>query len=114
MRTPTARTSIQAASAPSDAGSSRLWPAPTAITMKATSSPSRVRTHSDPERDDGGEDDGGQEVDGELVVARGHAPEVLEATEGSFDPPAIAVASLIVPDRTSARTSAWNDRYCPR
>jgi hypothetical protein len=35
-----------------------------------------VRTHSEPERDDGGEEDGGQKVDGELVVA---TPEVLEA-----------------------------------
>jgi hypothetical protein len=60
----------------------------------------RVGTHSDPERDDGSEDDGGQEVDGELVVACGNAPEVLEATEGSFDPPAIAVAPLVEPDRS--------------
>jgi hypothetical protein len=75
---------------------------------------SRVRTHSDPECDDGSEDDGGQEVDGELVIACGNTTKVLEATERSFDPPAIAVASLIVPDRTSARTSAWNDRYCSR
>jgi hypothetical protein len=74
----------------------------------------RVRTHSDPECDDGSEDDGGQEVDGELVIACGNTTKVLEATERSFDPPAIAVASLIVPDRTSARTSAWNDRYCSR
>jgi hypothetical protein len=58
----------------------------------------RVRTHSNPERDDGSEDDGGQEVDGELVVARGHAPKVLEAAERRFDPPAIAIAPLIVAD----------------
>src|SRR6266508_3741226 len=74
----------------------------------------RVRTHSDPESDDGSEDDGGQEIAGELVIACGNTTKVLEATERSFDPPAIAVASLIVPDRTSARTSAWNDRYCSR
>jgi len=58
----------------------------------------RVRTHSDPECDDGGEDDGGQEVEGELVIARGHAPEVLEATEGCFNPPAITIPPLIVAD----------------
>src|SRR6266508_3980203 len=74
----------------------------------------RVRTHSDPECDDGSEDDGGQEVDSELVIACGNTTKVLEATERSFDPPAIAVALLIVPDRTSARTSAWNDRHCSR
>jgi hypothetical protein len=45
---------------------------------------------------------GRQEVDRELIVACGNAPEVLQATEGSFDPPAIAVASLIVSDRTFA------------
>ena len=59
----------------------------------------RVQTHSNPERDDGGEDDGGQEVEGELVVACGNAPEVLEATERCFDPPAITIAPFIVPDR---------------
>ena len=58
----------------------------------------RVQTHSNPERDDGGEDDGGQEVEGELVVACGNAPEVLEATEGCFDPPAITIAPFIVAD----------------
>jgi hypothetical protein len=58
----------------------------------------RVQTHSNPERDDGGEDDGGQEVEGELVVASGNAPEVLEATEGCFDPPAITIAPFIVAD----------------
>jgi len=63
---------------------------------------SRVRTHSDPERDDGGEDDGGQEVEGEFVVACGNAPEVLEATERCFDPPAITIAPFIVPDRAFA------------
>jgi hypothetical protein len=73
----------------------------------------RVRTHSNPERDDGGEDDSGQEVDRQLIVACGNAAKVLEATKGGFDPPAIALASFIVPDRTSARSSAWNDRYCP-
>ena len=62
----------------------------------------RVRTHSDPEGDDGGEDDGGQEVEGELVIASSHAPEVFETTDGSFDPPAVAIAPLIVPDRTFA------------
>jgi hypothetical protein len=62
----------------------------------------RVGTHSDPERDDGSEDDGRQEVDRELVVACGNAPEVLEATEGSFDPPAIAIAPRVMPDRTFA------------
>jgi hypothetical protein len=62
---------------------------------------SRVGTHSDPERDDGSEDDGRQEVDCELVVAC-NAPEILQATEGSFDPPAIAVAPLVVPDRSFA------------
>ena len=61
-----------------------------------------MRTHSDPERDDGGEDDGREEVDGELVIACGDAPEVLEATEGSFDTPSIAVAPFVVPDRTFA------------
>jgi len=73
----------------------------------------RVGTHSDPERDDGSEDDGGQEVDRELIVACGNAAEVLQATEGSFDPPAIAVAPLVMPDRSFARPSPWNDRYCP-
>ena len=58
--------------------------------------------HSDPECDDGGEDDGGQEVEGELVITRGHAPEVLEATEGCFNPPAITIPPLIVADRAFA------------
>jgi hypothetical protein len=62
----------------------------------------RVRTHSNPECDDGGEDDGGQEVKCELVIARGHAAKVLEATESSFDSPAVTVAPRIVPDRTFA------------
>ena len=62
----------------------------------------RVRTHSDPERDDGGEDDGRQEVEGEFVVACCDAPEVLETTEGRFDPPAVTVAPLIMPDRAFA------------
>lgn len=50
----------------------------------------RVGTHSDPERDDGSEDDGRQEVDRELILACGNAAEVLQATKGSFDSPAIA------------------------
>jgi hypothetical protein len=43
----------------------------------------RVWTHSDQERDDGSEDDGRQEVDRELVVACGNAPEVLEAKKAA-------------------------------
>ena len=62
----------------------------------------RVRTHSDPERDDGGKDDSGQEVEGELVVTCGNAPEVLEATERCFDPPAITIAPFIVADEAFA------------
>lgn len=77
------------------------------------SSHPRVRTHSNPERNDGGKDDSGQEVDRELVIASGHAAEVLETTEGRFDAPAIAVALHIVPDRTFARTSPWDNRCCP-
>jgi hypothetical protein len=37
----------------------------------------RVQTHSDPESDDRGEDDGRKEIERKLVVACGHAPEVL-------------------------------------
>ena len=62
----------------------------------------RVRTHSDPERDDGSEDDGGQEVDGELVIASSHTPEVFETAESCFDPPAVTIAPPIVSDRTFA------------
>jgi len=62
----------------------------------------RVRTHSNPKRYDGGEDDSGQEVEGELVVACGHAPEIFETTDGCFDPPAVTITPLIVPDRTFA------------
>jgi hypothetical protein len=39
--------------------------------------------------------------EGELVVACDHAPEVFETTDGSFDPPAVMIAPLIVPDRTN-------------
>ena len=62
----------------------------------------RVRTHSDPESDDGSEENGGQEVEGELVVACGNPPEVFEATERCFDPPAITIAPFIVADGTFA------------
>ena len=58
----------------------------------------RVRTHSDPEGNDGGEDDGREEIECELIVAGGHAPEVLEATERRFDPPAITIAPRIMAD----------------
>ncbi len=34
----------------------------------------------------------------ELIVAGGHAPEVLEATERCFDPPAITIAPRIRAD----------------
>ena len=44
----------------------------------------------------------GQEVDRKLVVARGNAPEVLEATERGFDPPAITIAPFIVADEAFA------------
>ena len=70
----------------------------TVISTQPLRSEPRVRTHSDPE----GDDDGGQEVEGELVIASGHAPEVFETTEGCFDPPAVTIAPLIVPDRTFA------------
>ena len=62
----------------------------------------RVRTYSNPEGDDGGEDDGGQEVDGELVIASSHTPEVFETAECCFDPPAVTIAPVIMPDRTFA------------
>ena len=58
----------------------------------------RVETRSNPESDDGHQGDGGQEVRGELVVAGCDASKVLEAAEGSFDPPALAVASFVVDD----------------
>ena len=60
------------------------------------------RLGSGPERDDGGKDDSGQEVEGELVVTCGNAPEVLEATERCFDPPAITIAPFIVADEAFA------------
>jgi hypothetical protein len=34
------------------------------------------------------------------LLRHGNAPEILQVTEGSFDPPAIAVAPLVVPDRS--------------
>jgi hypothetical protein len=68
----------------------------------------RVQTHSNPEIDECGEDDGGQEVERELVIAPSHAAKVLRR---SFDWPAAIVAPLIVPDRTFAGASSWNDWY---
>ena len=62
----------------------------------------RVRTRSAPERDDGGEGDGRGEVGCELVVAGGHAPEVLEAAERGFDAPSVTIAPLVMPDRALA------------
>ena len=47
-------------------------------------------------------DDGGQEVDDELVAAGSHTPEIFETAECGFDPPAVTIALVIVPDRTFA------------
>ena len=70
----------------------------------------RVWTRSAPEGDDGSECDGRDVVSGQLVVAGGDTTEVLEAIEGCFNPPAFAVAALVVADRPLAAALAWNDR----
>ncbi len=72
----------------------------------------RVRTQSDPVSDDSGDGDGGEEVSSKLVVAGGDAAEVLEPAEGVFDPPAVAVAALVVLDGPLAVGPSWNDRNC--
>jgi hypothetical protein len=38
-------------------------------------------------------------VDGEFVVAGGDPPEILQATEGRLDAPAVPIAHLVMPDR---------------
>ena len=74
----------------------------------------RVETRSNPESDDGHQGDGGQEVRGERVVAGCDASKVLEAAEGSFDPPTLAVASFVVDDWGLPACSAWGDALLGR
>ena len=57
---------------------------------------SRVRTQLEPPGDGGGKDDGGEEVSGELIVASGDAPEVLEASEHALDQVALAIECAVV------------------
>jgi hypothetical protein len=70
----------------------------------------RVRTHSNPEGDDGREGDCREEVGGEFVVAGGDSAEVFQAAERGFDAPAFAIALHIVADRAFAVSAARNDR----
>ena len=69
----------------------------------------RVWTQSQPEGVDGGDGDGVEEGAGELVVAGGDAAKVLEAADGGLDPPALAVATLVVADRHGTVAAARND-----
>lgn len=70
----------------------------------------RLQTHSDPKCDDDGERDGGQDVAGELVVAGGDAPEILEAAECIFDEMAVAVSRFVEPDLFLAVAASGDDR----
>jgi hypothetical protein len=72
--------------------------------------PVRVRTHSDPERDDGCKCDGREEVVGEFVVTGGDTAKVLQAAERGFDAPALAIALHIMADRALAVSAARDDR----
>jgi hypothetical protein len=63
-----------------------------------------------PKRDHGCERDGGEEVCPKLVVARGGAAEVLEATEHGFNPPTVSVSTLVVTDRALPIDATRDDR----
>ena len=78
-------------------------------TTRARRTPLRVWTQSQPEGVDCGEGDGIEESPGELVVAGGDAAKVLEAADRGLDPPALAVAALVVADRHGTVAAAWND-----
>ncbi len=64
---------------------------------------------SAPEGDDGGEGDGGGLVLSELVVSCGDAAEVLEAVDGGFDAPALAIAAFVMLDAALAGARAGDD-----
>lgn len=70
----------------------------------------RAQTQSYPECDEGGECDGGEEVSGELVIARGDAPEVLEAAEGILDQMAVAVSLFVIGNGPLPVAASRNDR----
>ena len=74
---------------------------------------SRVETHSNPDGDDGGKRDCRKEVGGELVVARCNATEVFQATEGGFDPPALAIALFVISNGALAVDPSRNDGLDP-
>ncbi len=73
----------------------------------------RLQTRSQPERDEGCEGDGGEEVGCKLVVAGGHASEVLDPAEGVLDAVALSVAGLVVDDLALAANAAGDDRHGP-
>ena len=54
--------------------------------------------------------DGVEEGADDLVVAGGDAAEVLEAADGGFDPPTLAVAAPVVADRDGSVAAAGDDR----
>jgi hypothetical protein len=58
----------------------------------------RLQTRSKPENDEGGESDSGEEVGGQLVVASGDTPKVLESAENVLDEMAIVVTALVIDD----------------
>ncbi len=70
----------------------------------------RVQTRSDPECDECGERYSGQEVAGELVVAGGHATEILDAAECVLDEVPVTVSPNVIGNRALSVDAAWNDR----
>ena len=71
----------------------------------------RFEAHSQPGCDVCCEDHAWQEVGGKLVVAVGHALEVLQAAEGVFDEVAVAIARFIVADEALAILATRNEWF---
>ena len=57
--------------------------------------------------------DGVEEGADDLVVAGGDAAEVLEAADGGFDPPTLAVAAPVVADRDGSVAAAGMTGMAP-
>jgi hypothetical protein len=81
--------------------------------LKSRLGMSRLQTQSGPPDDDSCEHYGGGEVGGELVVAGGDAPPILEAAEHAFDEIALAVGDLVKGMMPFAGRIVRNDRDSP-
>jgi hypothetical protein len=71
----------------------------------------RVRTQLDPPDGGGGEKNGGQVISGELVVACGDAPEILEPGEHALDEISLAIGFSVMRNERFSPSAGRDDSF---